>query len=159
LGIDRCARERTPRAPQQLVPVPSPVRPAGTPPSTPGSDGPPHDDHPRWWRDPLVLSTGGLGLAAVGVGVAALVASDRSADRAQSRLTTSHAEFHRLWSEAEQRRTISIVGLAAGAGLVAVGGVRALWLWRHQGQTSDTAPRLSLTAGTTGAPLLWEGRF
>jgi hypothetical protein len=159
LGIDRCAPERTPPAPQPLAPGPSPARPGGAPPSAPIGAGPPQGDRPRWWRDPWALSAGGLGVAALGVGVVALVGSDRSADRAQSALTTTHADFHRLWSEAEQRRTIALVGLAAGAGLVAAGSVRALWLARHQDQADDTAPRLSLTASARGAALLWEGRF
>ena len=157
LGIDRCAPERTSPAPRSLPPQPTPGQSGPTPPLTPIGDGPAQDQRPRWWRDPWVLGAGGLGVVALGVGATALVGSNRSADQAQSMRTTSHTEFDRLWNEASQRRTIALVGLAAGAGLVAAGGLRALWLSRQPEHAGAT--RLSLAADGGGATLLWQGLF
>lgn len=156
LGMDRCAPERTPALPPPTRLAPP--APAGAPsPTIPLGGGPPPGDHPRWWRDPWVVAAGGLGVVALGVGVVELVRSNGSADEARSPRTTTHAEFDRLWDQAGQRRTIAVVGLAAGAGLVAAGGARALWLSRHQDRSGNGRPQLSLTAG--GATLLWEGQF
>jgi len=68
-----------------------------------------------------VLTSAGLGTVALGVGVGMFIASDRSVAEAQSPRTTMYAKYDELWAKATERRQISIVGLAAGAGLLAAG--------------------------------------
>lgn len=187
LGIDRCAPERAPPAKDPAPAPPAATGVMGPGPTTREADpggqprsaapgvslaAPPRDQPPPpkepsdWWRDPWALSAAGAGVVALGVGVAALVASERAADEAQSPRTTSYREFDRLWSQAAERRTIAAVALATGAGLLAAGGARALWLYRSRPDQPVARPPLSLEiAPASGATrslslsLSWEGRF
>lgn len=165
LGIDRCAPERTPPAKEGAAAAgakpgdsASPANagappPAGSPPpaAAPALPPPAPAERAVWWRDPWVLSAAGAGVVALGVGATALVASGRAADQARSPQTTTYGEFDRLWSQAAERRTIAAVALAAGAGLLAAGGARALWLDRNRPEQSPVVPSLSLDLPSAGA--------
>lgn len=147
LGIDRCAPERS---------QPSPA--AGES-GAKASAAPPADEPRLWWRDPWALTSTGLGVVALGIGAAAWLSSDRYVDQAQSARTTTLDSYDRLWDLATNRRRLAIAGLAGGAGLIAAGAARALWVYRHQ-RAADTAGRLSFWPGTDGGgTLMWEGRF
>ena len=174
LGLDRCAPERAPPAggPQpaagpSAAPPPNPgpgtlAAPGGAPGFRTGAPAP-TTERPIWWRDPLVLASAGLGVAALGIGTAAWVASDRWADQAQSPRTTTEPEFDRLWNMATDRRELAIVSLAVGAGLLAAGGVRALWLHNRPaaaGLSSAMNPLMpSFLPSRGGGSVSWEGRF
>jgi hypothetical protein len=113
-----------------------------------------------WWRDPWVIASAGLGVAALGVGTAAFIASNQRAAEAESPRTTTVGEFDELWDQATSRRDLSIVCLAVGAGVLAAGGARALWLHNRQegaGGVASVMPSFWPSRG--GGTLSWERRF
>ena len=63
----------------------------------------------------------GAGVAALGVGVGFVVASNDALDRAKSPATTTHADYARLYALADHRRTVGIVTVVGGASVLACG--------------------------------------
>lgn len=127
LALDRCAR-RPPRLAQD-APAPAPRAPA------------PALERPPWWHDPWALGALGAGLAAAGVGVGFIVASNSAADQANGAAITHYADFDRLWQTAERRRAIGVASLAAGGALLAAGVVRFALVRRHAAEGRADAGR------------------
>lgn len=95
------------------------------------------------WRDPWLLASGTVGLAASVIGATALV-SAQSREQAAADATT-YAEFDRLWTSADRRRTIGLAALVVAAAATGAGLFRALG--RHADRERGPASLQSARAG------------
>lgn len=105
------------------------------------------------WRDPWLLASGAAVVVASVIGVAAL-ASAQSREQASGDATT-YADFDRLWSSVDRRRTVGVTALAVAAAATGAGVFRVLRLQAERDRTSAT-PR-SARAGWNLGALAIEG--
>ena len=124
LAADAPAPEPTP-APEATA------RPVASADATGGNEAP-KGGRRVWWKDPIGGALVGTGVVATAVGAtfyALSVSALKDADAAQAN-QTSYDDYATSLDRARRQRTIAIVGLAAGGGLIAGGVVRYLLVSR-----------------------------
>lgn len=107
---------------------------------------------PPWYKDVAGNSLTGMGVVAVGIGTGFLVSSVAN-ENARSGAATG-TEFQRLGDDARRTRSIALVSLSVGGGLIAAGLVR--YITR---ETASKAAPVALWANETGGGLSVAGRF
>jgi hypothetical protein len=100
------------------------------------------------WRDPWLLASGAVLVVASVMGVAALLSAE-SREQASADATT-YADFDRLWSSAERRRTAGVAALAVAAAATGAGVFRVLRLQGERERTAAT-PRSARAGWSLGA--------
>jgi hypothetical protein len=116
IALARCAQELA-NKPEVVMVTPPPPAPA------------PRPAPPRWSRDPWGLGLTGAGVAAVGVGIGFLVASEIARGDAAS--ANNYPAYYSHWSTGDTRFDVAVAGLAIGGALVAAGVSRFVLVRRH----------------------------
>jgi len=116
IALARCAQELA-NKPEVVMVTPPPPAPA------------PRPAPPRWSRDPWGLGLTGAGVAAVGVGIGFLVASEIARGDAAS--ANNYPAYYGHWSTADTRFDVAVAALAIGGALVAAGVSRFVLVRRH----------------------------
>jgi tetratricopeptide (TPR) repeat protein len=145
-GLERCGatEEPEPEPPPAVEPPPPPPPKIVTKVIT-------RDAPPPWWADPLGGALVGSGVVLLGVGTGFLVVSISDSSAADD--ATTYEAHETLQSRAKSRRTIALVSMGVGAGLVAGGVVRYLLL----PDSKSTEVAVLPTEG--GAAITWGGHF
>ena len=138
---------------------PPPVPVVEAPPPPVHVDAPPPPPEPAseraWWKDPVGLTSVGLGAVAIGIGTYYLVAGNSAHTNMVAADGTDRAQYLHYKAEAETDGKRGVIASAVGGGLLVIG---VIWFATH-GNHHDEATVVSGWIAPSSSGLALGGRF